>query len=212
MKMIWKKIKSAVKPERIDFPDDPFELLIGTIISQHTRSSVVKKTMENLKSRVKITPQSLANTNLEEIEVALKPAGLYKTKSRKIKEISQLIVEKYNGDIHKILNQPLEVARKSLLELPGVGEKTADVVLSAFRKGRTIPIDTNITRVAKRLGMVSNKANYSEIQKEIQKLVGKDDPFTSHLILIRFAWQYCKPIAPLCHKCPISKNCKFYIH
>ena len=150
------------------------------------------------------------STNTHDIEEALKPAGLYKIKSRKMKELSQVLIEKYNGDILQILNRPTEVARKLLLELPGVGDKTADILLSVSGKGRIVPIDTNINRIAHRIGIVPPKSKYHTVQKEVLKLIGKDNPFVSHLILIRFAWQYCKPINPNCNKCPVSQYCNYH--
>lgn len=102
---------------------DPFKILVSTILSQRTSWINVKKAVERLEGKIGIIPQSIVKADLESIKESIQVAGLYDMKSVRIREISKIIVEKYGGDLDRILNLPLEDARKELLSLPGVGFK-----------------------------------------------------------------------------------------
>jgi endonuclease-3 len=131
---------------------DPYETLIITIISQNTADTNTARAFQNLSQNFKITPQTLANAPLKDIERCLHVGGLYRSKAKTIQTTSKIILEKFGGSLNPILSLPTEQARRTLTEMPGVGPKTADVVL-LFAAGRpTIPVDTHVNRVSKRLG------------------------------------------------------------
>ncbi|MCJ7793906.1 hypothetical protein MUP42_03125, partial [Candidatus Bathyarchaeota archaeon] len=140
-------------PKLVKSKKDPFETLVVTIISQNTADANTARAFENLSKQFEITPEVLANAEISRIEACLRVGGLYKSKAKTIQTASKIILEKFHGSLAPVLSLPLDEARKMLTELPGVGPKTADVVLLFSANQPTIPVDTHVNRVAKRLGL-----------------------------------------------------------
>jgi endonuclease-3 len=194
-------------PKWLDSQRTTFQTLIRTVLSQATASRNATRAFENLSRKFSITPQSLVKANVKDIEEAIKVAGLYRNKSKVIKNISQVIWEQFNGSLDFIYTSPLEEARKILLTIPGVGPKTADVTLLFCAKKPTIPIDTHVNRVSKRLGLVLPKADYEETRRSLQSLYQPEDYLAVHLLLIALGRKYCKAKKPLCKLCSVSESC-----
>jgi len=186
---------------------DPFETLVVTIISQNTADRNTARAFENLSKRFEITPEVLANAETSQIEESLKVAGLYKNKAKTIKQVSRIIIEKFHGTLEPILSLPLEDARKTLMQFPGVGPKTADVVLLFSAKQPTIPVDTHVNRVTKRLGLAPVNGDYETVRKSLQLLYNPSDYLAVHILLIAHGRKHCKAIRPLCEPCPVNMHC-----
>jgi endonuclease III len=186
---------------------DPFETLVTTILSQNTADTNTARAFESLSKQFEITPEALANAPQAEIEAAIRPAGLYRSKARTIREASHLILEKYGGSLAPILALPLEDARIALMQVSGVGPKTADVVLLFSAGHPTVPVDTHVNRVAKRLGFAPEKADYEEARASLQALFDPADYLLVHLLLIAHGRETCKAQRPLCSQCPVCKCC-----
>lgn len=199
--------KTFAMPKWATAKKEPFGTLIVTIISQNTASKNTAKAFENLSKRFEITPEVLANAKTSQIEECLKVAGLYKNKAKTIKQVSRIILERFHGTLKPILSMPFEEARKALLQLPGVGPKTADVVLLFCSKKPTIPVDTHVNRVSKRLGLVPNNGNYEVIRESLQFLYKPEDYLAVHVLLIALGRKYCKARNPLCKQCPLNLLC-----
>ncbi len=185
----------------------PFETLVVTIISQNTADRNTAKAFENLSKRFEISPEALAKTELTQIEAAIKPAGLYKSKAKAIKHAASTILEEYGGTLQPILSLPLEEARKTLMQFPGVGPKTADVVLLFSAEQPTIPVDTHVNRVSKRLGFAPMTADYEVVRKSLQALFEAKDYLAVHVLLIAHGRKTCKARHPLCDNCPVNMYC-----
>lgn len=194
-------------PKLVKSKSDPFETLIVTIISQNTADRNTARAFENLSKRFEITPEALAKAEVNQIEECLKVGGLYKSKTQTIQIASKIILEKYGGSLKPVLSLPLEEARKALTEMPGVGPKTADVVLLFSAQQPTIPVDTHVNRVSKRLGLAPEKGDYEAIRSSLQTLYSPKDYLAVHLLLIAHGRQYCKAQHPLCPKCPVNTYC-----
>jgi endonuclease-3 len=134
-------------------------------------------------------------------------AGLYKNKAKTIKQVSKTILEKFHGTLAPILSLPLEEARKALTQFSGIGPKTADVVLLFSAKQPTIPVDTHVNRVAKRLGFASVNGDYEAVRKSLQELYNLNDYLAVHVLLIALGRKYCKAMRPLCEECPVNMHC-----
>ena len=194
-------------PSWIDLQRTPFQVLIRTVLSQATASRNTAKAFENLSRKFSIDPQALATADTRDIEEAIRVAGLYRNKSKMIKRISEVILEQFGGSLDFIHTSPLEEARKTLLTIPGIGPKTADVTLLFCAKKPTIPIDTHVNRVSKRLGLVPLEADYEETRKSLQSIYQPEDYLAVHLLLISLGRKYCKAKKPLCNQCPVSELC-----
>ncbi len=184
-----------------------FETLIQTVLSQNTSDVNSGRAMERLQSRLDITPEVLSRTPIDELIESIRPAGLYRVKAPRIKEISSIIINRFSGDFDSILKRRPEEARSILTELPGVGYKTADVVLAFVTGHPTIPVDTHVMRVSKRLGITRKNAGYEEIRLGLERLVPPNRRVRMHLSLIRFGREICKAPKPLCPQCPVNRTC-----
>ncbi len=194
----------------IHFKDNPFEMFIRTILSQNTNDKNRDRAFQRMKEEFEdLTPEKLANSDLKKIEDAIKVAGLYRVKSVRIHEISKYIMDKFDGDIDKLLTLPFKEARKKLIELKGIGYKTADIMLLFYCNHPTIPIDTHITRVSKRLGFAEQDAKYEKIRESLEKLIETDITVykESHLLLIELGRDTCNAINPKCKNCIVESLC-----
>ena len=185
----------------------PFETLIVTVISQNTADRNTARAFERLSNRFEIKPEVLANAEISQIEDALRTAGLYRNKAKTIKQVSRIILEKFQGSLQPILALPLEEARETLTALPGVGPKTADVVLLFSAKQSTVPVDTHVNRVSKRLGFAPANGDYEAVRTSLQSLYDPRDYLAVHVLLIAHGRRYCKARRPLCKQCPVNIYC-----
>lgn len=205
--LVLQTLKSALPTPQWAASSDPYETLVRTIISQNTSERNTTRAFENLSKHFEIKPEVLGNAKISQIEECLRIGGLYRNKAKTIKQLSKVLLEKSNGSLKPILELPFDEARKALLELPGIGPKTADVVLLFSAKQPTIPVDTHVDLVSKRLGFAPVNGNYEAVRVSLQGLYQVKDYFSVHLLLIAHGRKYCKARHPLCEKCPINMYC-----
>ena len=199
--------EQSVLPKMLKSKLDPFETLVVTIISQNTADRNTERAFETLSKRFEISPYALAKAELSQIESAIKVAGLFKNKAKTIKQAAETILEKYDRSLQPIFSLPLEQARKTLMGFPGVGPKTADVVLLFCANQPTIPVDTHVNRVGKRLGFAPEKGDYEDVRNSLQRLFNPADYLTVHLLFIAHGRKTCKAPRPLCKRCPVNPYC-----
>jgi len=194
-------------PRLVKVGEDPFETLIITIISQNTADTNTERAFKNLSKKIQITPRALANAKTREIEEYLHIAGLYKSKAKTIQNSSKIILEKFGGTLTPILSLPTEEARRTLMEMQGVGPKTADVVLLFSANKPTVPVDTHVNRVSKRLGLAPENGGYEAVRVSLQQFFESRDFLLVHLLLIALGRKFCKARQPLCDSCPVNVYC-----
>ena len=194
-------------PDWANTPKEPFSTLIRTVLSQATNDKNRDKAFRNLSEKFEITPKALAEADVKEIEKAIRIGGLYRNKSRVIRELSGVIVEKFDGALDLVCSSPLEEARGLLMALPGVGPKTADVVLLFSANKSVLPVDTHVSRVSKRLGLVASNADYERIRLALESLYSPEDYLAAHLMLIMLGRKYCKARNPSHESCPVNMLC-----
>jgi endonuclease-3 len=195
-------------PDLVKAKNDPFETLIITVISQNTADKNTNIAFTRLKQCFQITPKTLIEADSAQIEKCIQPAGLYKGKTCTIQAVSKIIQEKYAGSLDTVLALPLEEARKILIEMPGVGPKTADVVLLFSAQKPTIPVDTHVNRVSKRLGIAPKTGNYETVRLNLQNMFAENDYLIAHQLFIGHGRKFCKAKKPLCTICPIISYCE----
>jgi endonuclease-3 len=176
---------------------NPFELLIATILSAQCTDKRVNEVTKHLFKKYK-KPEDYLSVPLEELEQDIRPTGFYKNKAKKIKECCKILVKDYDGKVPSEMDE--------LLKLPGVGRKTANVVLGAVFDVPGIVVDTHVKRLAKRLGF-SDSNDAEKIEKELEQLVPKEKWRRFSDVLIYHGRQICKARKPLHDKCPISSLC-----
>jgi len=202
--------RSYSVPRISDRSRDPFQALIRTVLSQNTADANTFRAFQSLSRLFPMTPKALAEADIKEIEGAIRVAGLYRNKSRVIRNLSRLILERFNGSLDFIYAVPFEEARKTLMGLPGVGPKTADVVLLFCTGAPTLPVDTHVNRVSKRLGLAPKEADHEGVRRDLQELYPPEEYLPVHLLLIAHGRRYCKAPKPTCETCPINHLCPYF--
>jgi endonuclease-3 len=177
---------------------DPFKVLISTVISLRTKDEVTAKASKRLFS-VADTPEKILKLSEEDIQKLIYPAGFYKNKAKTIKEISKIIVEKYNGKVPDTLEE--------LLQFKGVGRKTANLVLSESFNKPAICVDIHVHRISNRLGFIKTKTP-EETEFALMEKLPQEYWNKINKILVGFGQTICKPVSPVCSKCPVENFCK----
>ncbi|WP_214044500.1 endonuclease III [Methanomethylovorans sp.] len=177
--------------------DDPFYVLISTVLSQRTRDDITIPATEKL-FKVYGSAAAMAGADPEDIEELIKDVGFYRVKSRRIIEISSILLEEYGGKVPDNI--------EDLLKLPGVGRKTANCVLTyAFHKD-VIAVDTHVHRISNRLGLVTTHTP-EETEVGLERVVPKELWQYVNELLVRFGQDICRPISPKCDVCMLEDIC-----
>jgi len=188
-------------------PRSPFETLIHTILSQNTNDRNSDAAMRKLRRRYKIVPNVLAKAKIKDLVACIRTAGLYTSKAPRIKQVSKIIEEQYGGRLSPILNLPYAQAKEKLMALPGVGPKTADILMAFVARHPVIPVDTHVGRVTKRLGIAPRNADYEKVRVSLEALISPKKRIRLHLSIIEFGRKICKAPKPLCQICPVGETC-----
>ncbi len=177
-----------------------FELLIAVVLSAQTTDISVNKVTTILFEKYS-TPKLLGEADEKDIEKMIKSIGLYHNKAKNIKIIAQTIHDKYHDEVP---NQ-----REALESLPGVGRKTANVVLSNAFGIPALAVDTHVARVSKRLGLAKENDNVLEIEKKLMKKIPIEKWQKTHHQLIFFGRYHCLAKNPKCYQCPLIDICQY---
>lgn len=183
--------------------ETPFQLLIAVILSAQATDKGVNKATPEL-FRAYPDAQTMAKAEVEDLEPYIKTIGLYRTKAKNIRNTAKMLVEEF-GDLLPELPQD----KKLLQTLPGVGRKTANVVLGEAYGVPGIAVDTHVERVSKRLDIIAQKASVLEVEEKLMKLIPEDKWVRAHHYLIFFGRYHCLARSPKCEACPVYDYCKF---
>ena len=177
--------------------NDPHKVLIATILSARTKDETTVKVCERLFKKVN-KAQDLEKLSVDKIEKLIYPVGFYKTKARHLKELPRVLKEKFNG----IIPQTVE----ELIELPGVGRKTANLVVAVGFNKPGMCVDTHVHKITNRLGYVKTKTPF-ETEMELRKKLPKQYWEKINSLLVAYGQNTCRPISPWCSRCVIREYC-----
>ena len=180
--------------------EGPFSILIGTILSARTKDESTTKVVKKLFSRY-LTPKALANAKVRNVEKLIKSIGFYHVKAKRIIKVAQIINSQYRGKVPENFEK--------LIELPGVGRKTANCVLVYAFDTPAIPVDTHVHRISNRLGLVNTKMP-EETEMELRKKIPKKYWLQINDTFVMYGQNICKPISPMCNICKIKTRCNYY--
>lgn len=178
----------------------PFELLIATILSAQCTDVRVNKVTGEMFKKYNM-PEDFKKLSIKQIEEEIKTCGLFKSKAEKIKNSSIIICDEFNGEVPNNM--------EDLIKLPGVGRKTANVVLSNAFGVDCMAVDTHVFRVSNRIGMVDTKTP-EKTEFELIKVIPKGRLSKTHHLLIFHGRRCCKAKNPSCDICVIKHACKYY--
>ena len=180
---------------------NPFELAVAVVLSAQTTDVSVNKVTPQLFEKFP-TPQALASASLEEIESCIHRIGLYHNKAKSIQGLARGVVEQFDG----VMPQTME----ELMSLPGVGRKSANVIMSVCFGMPAIAVDTHVERVSKRLRLAAPKDTVLEVEKKLMRKLPKSEWSHAHHLFIFFGRYFCKAKNPQCQDCPFTSFCREY--
>lgn len=203
------EIKEILDLLEIQYPDaecelhytTPFELLVATILSAQCTDVRVNKVTDEM-FKVCNTPKQFAELSEEEIGEMIKTCGLYKSKAKKIKMTSEILYNDYNSEVPDSLEE--------LVKFPGVGRKTAGVVLSNAFGHPAIPVDTHVFRIVNRIGIVETSTP-EKTEFALMEVLPKERWSKAHHLFIFLGRRMCKARKPECTDCPIKKHCNYFL-
>jgi len=209
MKFTKQKAKEIVNILKTTYPNatcsldftSPFEAVVAVVLSAQCTDERVNKTTPSLFARCK-SVDDFANIDIKELEELIHPCGFYRNKAANIKACAKKVLEEFDGKVPSTMEE--------LLTLPGVGRKTANVVLlEVFGIANGIAVDTHAKRISNKLGL-SNNSDPEKIEQDLLKIFDKEDlKFINHL-LVYHGRGFCKAQKPECEKCTLNKYCQTY--
>ncbi|BAU22727.1 endonuclease III [Caldimicrobium thiodismutans] len=203
VKEVIKRLKKAYPSARIALNfQNPLQLLIATILSAQCTDERVNQVTAELFKKYR-TAKDFASAPIEELALDIKSTGFFQQKAKYIKEACRILVEKYGGEVPRTMEE--------LLELPGVARKTANIVLSnAYGVIEGIPVDTHVSRLAQRIGLVKSK-QAEKIEKELMEIVPREDWFIFPYLLQAHGRKICLAKKPKCPECFLKDLCDAYL-
>jgi endonuclease-3 len=179
-------------------PREPFQVLVGVMLSSRTKDPVTNAAMERLWQRAS-TPQAMLAVPVNEIAELIKPVGFYRNKAMQLRGLSQRLLDDFNDEVPQ--------TREKLIELPGVGRKVANLVLGICFEVSAICVDTHVHRISNRLGWVST-ATPEKTEIALMEVVPKRYWLMLNRVLVNHGQQVCNPVSPRCSACDISHLCQ----
>jgi len=179
---------------------DPFKILIGTILSSRTRDENTTRVLKYLFDKFRDI-DGISKADLKDIRDSIHSIGFYNVKAKRIKQVVQLLIEKFDSKVPSNLDE--------LLTLPGVGRKTANCVLVYAFNQPAIPVDVHVHRISNRLGLV-NTRTVEETELQLCSIIDKEMWMEINDTFVTYGQNVCLPIKPKCSVCQLKKVCKFY--
>lgn len=210
---IFQKLYRAFGPQHWWPAETPFEVIVGAVLTQNTAWRNVQSAIANLKSQNLLDPEAIATVSPAQLAAAIRPAGYYNIKAKRLKALVGWLME--NGGLENIKQLPTRVLRTRLLNCYGVGRETADsILLYAFNRPVFV-IDTYTRRILGRYGLISGDESYEELRDWIEKCLTagmrKNSPRITrifnefHALLVRLAKIHCRT-KPICLNCPLGSD------
>jgi len=200
LKEVWKDYESPLKSNIHLKGNDPFQILISTILSTRTKDEITYPTAKKLFEIYK-NPEDFIKISTEELERLIYPIGFYKTKAKSIKKIAEIIIREYNNKV------PDEF--EELIKLPNVGRKVANLVLSVAYGKDVICVDTHVHRISNRIGLVRAKTP-TETEFKLMEVVPRKYWREINYLMVGFGQVICKPTKPKCDVCRLKAICDYF--
>lgn len=179
---------------------DPFKVLVSTILSQRSRDENTEIASQQLFERYEGV-YAIAKAKPEDLYKLIKPAGLYKEKAERIIQVAKILIEKYNGKVPDSFEK--------LIELPGVGRKTANIVLYVSFGQNALAVDTHVHRISNRLGWIQTKTP-EQTEEELKKILVPSLWGPVNGSMVEFGKNICRPISPKCENCFLIDCCAYF--
>jgi len=179
--------------------EKPFEVLIHGMLSHRTKDETTFPAQERL-LKVADNPKKMLKLPAKEIQKLIYPVGFYRQKSKYILKTCKMLLEKYKGEVPR--------AKEELMQLPGVGEKTSDIILLFAYGENVVPVDTHVQVISRRWHVADKKDKPEIVREKLHKLIPKNRAIVNQL-LVQFGKDTCKAPIPKCYMCPVERLCPY---
>ena len=205
MHQLYEQLYEHFGPQQWWPGESPFEVMVGAVLTQNTSWKNVARAIENLRQAELLDPLSLYELDVEELAELIRPAGYFRLKARRLRNLLSLIVERYDGSLDAMFAVDLPTLREQLLSVNGIGPETADSILLYAAEKPTFVVDTYTHRVLSRHGLIEPEADYHRIQQFFHDELPTDVPLYNefHALLVRVGNTHCRR-TPKCEGCPLA--------
>ncbi len=202
---IYLRLFDAFGPQSWWPGESPFEVMVGAVLTQNTSWKNVERAIANLRDAGLLTPHALHALPDEELAELIRPAGYFRLKTRRLKNLLNFVMDEYDGSLDAMFAAGLSTLREQLLSVNGIGPETADSILLYAGELPTFVVDTYTARVLKRHGWIEPEADYHAIQEHFQSGLAQDVAMFNefHALLVRVGNQHCRR-TPKCAGCPLE--------
>lgn len=203
---IYRRLFSVFGPQHWWPGQSPFEVMVGAVLVQNTSWKNVERAIENLRQRDLLEPKALYDVAQEELEELVRPAGYFRIKARRLRNLLDFLVNCYRGSLESMFATDVETLRNELLEINGVGPETADSILLYAGQKPTFVVDTYTLRILARHGLVEFDTDYHTLKEYVESHLERDVPLYNefHALFVRLGHQYCRK-RPKCEGCPLEE-------
>jgi len=191
---------------------EPFEVIVGAILTQSAAWGNVEKAIDNLKAARALSPKALRQLNLTEVARLIRPSGYYNAKAMKLKSFVHWFGERYHDDLEELFAHSIDHIRRQLLSVFGIGEETADSIILYAANKPIFVIDAYTRRIISRIGLAPDSNNYTAYQALFMDNLPSDVVLFNeyHALLVRLGKEVCHK-RPLCPQCCLNDLCRFYL-
>lgn len=203
---VYDRLFAAYGPQQWWSAQTPFEVMIGAVLVQNTSWLNVKKAIDNLRRSDLLEPHALYRTSPEELEELIRPAGYYRVKAKRLRNLLAFLVECYDGSLEAMFATELSELREKLLAVSGIGPETADSILLYAGGLPTFVVDTYTHRVLARHGWIGFDADYYELKDHFESSLPQDPRIFNeyHALLVQVGKEHCGK-TPKCKDCPLAE-------
>lgn len=204
---IYQRLYSFFGPQNWWPAESPFEVCVGAILTQNASWKNAEKAICNLKEKGLLDPKILSQISREELASLIKSCGFYNVKAKRLKEFVKFLVERYQGDLEKLLSQPLEKVREELLSIKGLGKETVDSILLYAGNYPIFVVDAYTYRILNRHHLIPEETTYEEMQALFMENLPQDPKLFNeyHALFVACGKTFCKSKNPLCEGCPLRE-------
>jgi endonuclease-3 related protein len=186
--------------------ETPFEVMVGAILTQNTAWKNVEKAIATLKTYGLLDPHKIHETDQDTLALAIRPAGYFNVKAKRLKSLIEWFVTKHDGDVERLKRLPPDRLREELLEVKGIGPETADSILLYALDVPTFVVDTYTYRVLTRHDVIGEEATYDDMKELLERKLPRDRALYNefHALIVAVGKDFCRATAR-CEKCPLKR-------
>ncbi len=191
--------------------ETPFEVIVGAILTQNTNWKNVEKAIINLRQADMLCLHGIHQLETGKLEALIRPSGFFRQKAARLHSFIGLIMNRFDGDLDRLLALPVGELRKTLLEQPGIGPETADSIILYAADKPSFVVDAYTQRIFSRVGLLSGRIEYDRTRALFMENLPRQTELYNeyHALIVRLAKMHCRKRQPLCSDCPLLAVCKY---